>query len=211
MHALIFANGELQLPPGGPPAADLILAADGGAKHCRSLGIWPQVLIGDLDSLDPALRAELAAQAVQLISHPARKDETDFELALLHAQRAGAEAVSVLGGLGRRWDHSLANLTLAAAGRFAGLHITFLHGSQRLFAIRGRVTLEATPGSRVSLIPLGQDARGVTTSGLEYPLVDETLPFGSSRGVSNLVAAENPSVEIAAGVLLCVLSPAGLE
>jgi thiamine pyrophosphokinase len=201
----------LELPPGGLPEADLILAADGGAKHCRALGIWPQMLIGDLDSLEPALRAELAGRRVQLISHPARKDETDFELALLHARQAGAEAVSVLGGLGRRWDHSLANLTLAAAERFAGLHITFLHGSQRLLALRGQATLEATPGSRVSLIPLGQDARGVTTRGLEYPLMDETLPFGSSRGVSNVVTSENPSVEIAAGVLLCVLSPGEFE
>ncbi len=211
MHALIFANGELQLPPGGLPEAELLIAADGGSRHCRTLGVYPHVLVGDFDSLEPELQAELKANGVQLLAHPARKDETDFELALLYAQRAGAGAVSVVGGLGRRWDHSLANLMLAADARFASLPITFLHGPQLLFPICEHAQLDAPVGSRVSLIPLAGDAVGVTTHGLEYPLNAERIPFGSSRGVSNVVAAAGATITLEGGLLLCVLTPADYD
>ncbi|MCL4257731.1 MAG: thiamine diphosphokinase [Anaerolineales bacterium] len=211
MHALVFANGELDLPPGGLPQADLRIAANGGSRHCRALGVYPDVVVGDLDSLEPELQAELKAHGTQLLAHPARKDETDFELALLHAQQVGASAVTVVGGLGRRWDHSLANLMLAADARFAALPITFLHGSQRLFPIRQHVQLDAPVGSRVSLIPLAGDVLGVTTQGLEYPLQAERIPFGSSRGISNVVAAAAASVSLERGLLLCVLTPADYD
>lgn len=211
MHTLVFANGELELPASGLPAAELLIAADGGSRHCRALGVYPHVLVGDLDSLETELQADLKAHGVQLLAHPARKDETDFELALLHAQQAGASGISVLGGLGRRWDHSLANLMLAADARFASLIITFLHGSQRLFPIRQQAELDAPLGSRVSLIPLAGDALGVTTHGLEYPLNAENIPFGSSRGVSNVVAAADANITLEGGLLLCVLTPADYD
>lgn len=211
MHALVFANGELALPARGLPAAELYIAADGGSRHCRALGLYPHVVIGDLDSLPAPLQQELRAHGSELLPFPVRKDETDFELALLHAQSAGASTVSVIGGLGRRWDHSLANLLLAADARFAQLPITFLHGEQQLFPIRSQASLAAPLGSRVSLIPLAGDAHGVRTRGLEYPLDDETIPFGSSRGVSNVVAAAEAQVTLQGGLLLCVVSPANFD
>lgn len=211
LHALIFANGELDLPASGLPAADLLIAADGGSRHCRALGVYPHVLVGDLDSLEPALQTDLKAHGVQLLAHPARKNETDFELALLYAQEAGANAVTAIGGLGRRWDHSLANLLLAADARFGDLPITFLHGPQRLFPVRRHVQLDAPLGSRVSLISLAGDALGVTTHGLEYPLNAERIPFGSSRGVSNVVAVGDAHITLEGGLLLCVLTPADYD
>jgi thiamine pyrophosphokinase len=211
LYVLIFANGELQAPPGFAPHADLLIAADGGAAHARALGLSPAVVIGDFDSLSPVHRAELEAQGAQFIQHPARKDATDFELALLHAQAAGATRIDVLGGLGRRWDHSLANLLLAADPRFAGLAITFVHGEQRLFIISKRTQLELERGSRLSLIPLKGDAVAVSTRGLDYPLDRETLQFGSSRGVSNVVAEAQVEIDLVSGLLLCVLSPSSFD
>ncbi len=211
MHALLFANGELELPASGLPAADVLIAADGGSRHCRTLGVYPHVLIGDFDSLEPQLQTELKAHGTQLHAHPVRKNETDFELALLYAMQVGATRASVVGGLGRRWDHSLANLLLAADARFANLPITFLHGPQQLFPIRTSAHIDAPLGSRVSLIPLAEDARGVTTQGLEYPLNGERIPFGSSRGVSNVVSAANANVSLQGGLLLCVLTPADYD
>jgi len=211
LHALIFANGELELPASGLPPADLLIAADGGSRHCRSLGVYPHLLIGDLDSLEPGLQADLEAHGVQLQAHPARKDETDFELALLYARQAGVTRVSVVGGLGRRWDHSLANLLLAADARFAALAITFLHGPQQLFPVRSLAHISTPVGSRVSLIPLAGDALGVTTQGLEYALNGERIPFGSSRGVSNVMAAAEAQVTLESGLLLCVLTPADYD
>ena len=209
MHAVIFANGELEKPKDWHTrlaGADLIIAADGGAQHCHALGLLPKVLIGDLDSLSPTLRTESEKQNVRIIAYPTQKDQTDFELALLYAKETGAEKVTVLGGLGRRWDHSLANLLLAAEPRFVDMRIIYLHGEQRLTILKGEQTIDAIQGERVSLLPLIADTQGVSTRGLEYPLINESLAFGSSRGVSNKALLDFPGVAIREGVLLCVVS-----
>ena len=208
MYALVFANGELEPPPDLDAllaAAGMLIAADGGAQHLAALGKPPDVLIGDLDSLSPGEAETLQAAGVQLILHPAAKDQTDLELALLHAAGAGAERIEVLGGLGRRWDHSLANLLLPALPQLAACAIRFLHGTQTLFLIHTRVELELAAGTRLSLLPVGGDAAGVRTRGLLYPLKGETLTFGSSRGVSNVVEEPLVTIEIASGTLICVL------
>jgi thiamine pyrophosphokinase len=210
LQAVIFANGEfipsLNLDE-RLSAAELIIAADGGSLHCRTLAIQPNVIIGDLDSMEPEDKAEWQAQGVEIIPHPADKDQTDLELALLHAKAAGAEKITVLAALGRRWDHSVANLMLAAEKNLVDLAIEFLHGEQRLSVIQNEAELDAGIGERVSLIPLRGDATGVTTRGLKYALNRETLMFGSSRGVSNVAMENRPSVKIDAGILLCVISP----
>ena len=115
MHALIFANGDA--PHRSTVArwaadADLIIAADGGTRHALSAGVLPHVVIGDLDSLDEADRAQLDRSNVRLIIYPAHKDDTDLELALRYALDQHATEIVVCSALGGRWDQSLANLML---------------------------------------------------------------------------------------------------
>lgn len=211
LQAIVFAHGTLDPPPQLSEllaSAQLVVAADGGALHCRALGVRPQVILGDFDSLPAAELAAWQAEGVRTISHPVEKDATDLELALLYAQERGASEIAVLGGLGTRWDHSVANLLLGAHPQFAALRITFLQGRQRLFTFRGHTALTAQMGELVSLLPIGGDAIGVTTSGLKYPLTNETLKLGSSRGVSNVVKESSAEVHVTSGILLCILSPA---
>ncbi len=210
MQAIIFANGEFVPPPDLAKrlvTTDLVMAADGGSQHCLALDLRPHVLIGDLDSLESRSRADWEAQGVRVIAHPVEKDQTDLELALVHAKEAGAKHITVLGGLGKCWDHSLANLLLLGLPLFKDLEIVFLHGEQRIFVINGIQRLQADLGDHVSLLPLGGDVHGVTTRGMKYPLNSETLVFGSSRGVSNVVLSEGSEVQVESGILLCVISP----
>jgi thiamine pyrophosphokinase len=206
---VIFANGQLnglaRLQPD-----DLIIAADGGAQHCLKLGIRPQVVIGDFDSVSVDELETLRLQGTEIIAYPARKDYTDLELALLEAQQRGAEQVLLVAALGRRWDQSLANLLLPAA--FPGLRISLVDGPQEISFIRPGERLEITgqAGDVVSLIPIGGDAEGITTHGLEYPLRAETLHLGSTRGISNVLLPQAPgagkaSVTLEAGLLLCAV------
>src|SRR3954470_12794406 len=115
MYAVIVASApELDIAPymGHIRAADLLIAADGGALPLLRAGIVPQVVIGDMDSISTAGLAELEAHGVTPQRFPREKDETDLELALLHTATAGATKIDILGALGGRWDHTLANVAL---------------------------------------------------------------------------------------------------
>lgn len=222
-RTIIFANGELtdlEAARAVIQPADTLIAADGGAKHCRALGVLPHILIGDFDSLSPPDLATLEAAGTRIIRHPARKDQTDLELALDHALSEGAEDIVILGGLGGRWDQTLANVLLltrsdrwrvsrqqAAEAATTNVRVRLLDGMQEISLLRGpgELTLSGNAGDTVSLIPIGGDAHGITTSGLEYPLHGETLIFGSTRGISNVMVESRATVSLTEGLLVCTL------
>ena len=210
MRAVIFANGNLEYPLEAQAAiqpGDLVIAADGGAHHCQTIGISPAIVVGDLDSLNAGILEHLQASGTDIFRYPARKDYTDLELALQLAVERGVDVILVFGALGARWDQTLANLLLPASAAFRGVQIRLEDGPQEIIlALSNQINrLDGKPGDTVSLIPLGGDTEGITTQGLEYPLEDETLFFGSTRGISNVLLDENATVFIKKGLLLCII------
>lgn len=211
MRAVIFANGDFQPPRGGVPGilqtGDVLIAVDGGMRHCARLGVLPDFVIGDLDSITQDDLDELDAHGVQVVRFPARKDFTDLELALRHAVSLGCNRLVVYGALGARWDQTLANVLLMASPELEHVTLRLVEGAQEIALLRpGRVhTLAGSPGDTLSLIPLGGDAHGITTQGLEYPLHQETLHFSSTRGVSNVLTGNQASLTFTQGLLLCTL------
>lgn len=210
LRAVIFANGELAHPDldrSHLRPEDWLIAADGGNRHCRLLGLAPRTLIGDFDSLTPTDIQAAEQSGIELVRHPSRKDQTDLELAIRYAFDHGADEILILGALGARWDQSLANLLLPTAPGLEQAHIRLLDGRQEILLIHAGRSLElrGRPGDTVSLIPLAGDARGVTTQGLEYALRQGTLPFGATLGVSNVLIAASATVTLAEGLLLCIV------
>ncbi len=208
MRAVIFANGIINDPQGALALLrpdDTIIAADGGAAHCRELGVTPALIVGDLDSLSSEDVDDWTRQGVQFIRHDPRKDETDLELALLRAQGLGREEALVMGALGGRWDQTFANILLPAYHLLEDIKVTFWHDGLWIYLVRSQRELHGQVGQTLSLIPVGGDVHGVSTQGLEWPLDDETLTFGATRGVSNLLADEKAVVQIREGYLLCFI------
>jgi thiamine pyrophosphokinase len=209
LRIIIFANGALndegQIEEIIRPD-DVILAADGGVLHCLRLNLVPEEVVGDFDSLEKEDIAKLEAQGVALYRHPRRKDETDLKLALDRAMEREPDSILIFGGLGERWDMSLSNLLLLTQSDFSAPRVQFIHEGQTLSLLQAGQTLnlEGERGDTISLIPLCGDASGITTRGLEYPLDDGTLHFGSSRGVSNVIQAESARIELKEGLLLVV-------
>jgi thiamine pyrophosphokinase len=162
-----------------------------------------------MDSLSDVDQAALAARGCRFIEHPRAKDETDLELALTHAAEEGAKEIIVLGALGGRLDHTLANLLLLTVPALVGVSVRIASGEEEVLVLRSgeKITLQGGPGDLVSLLPLGGDAHGVRTRGLAWALHGETLQFGFSRGVSNKMMASTASVEVDAGYLLVVHGP----
>jgi thiamine pyrophosphokinase len=210
LRAVIFANGTLNDPHQTLAAiqpGDTLIAADGGARHCRDLDLTPDMVIGDFDSLSAEELAQLEEAGTQVVCYPARKDFTDLELALQHAAALGADEILVFAALGARWDQTLANLLLPAAPGLEHVCIRLLDGPQEIVLLRAGEahTLSGQAGDIVSLVPLGGHVYGITTTGLEYPLTDGTLYFGATRGISNVMLDEQATVQLKDGLLLCTL------
>ena len=186
------------------PDARTVVAADGGLERALALGLEVDVVVGDLDSTTPDSLAEAERRGARIVRHPAAKDATDLELALDEAVALGARQVLVVASAEGRLDHLLASLLLLAHERYADLELSALVGSAAVEVVRGTRRLDGAPGTLVTLLPVGGPAAGVSTSGLEYPLDDEMLEPGSSRGVSNVFAAEQAEIVVGHGVLLAV-------
>jgi thiamine pyrophosphokinase len=215
--ALILADGDVPsrarldaVWPGWDAGIGLVVAADGGARHAATLGVSLDRWVGDGDSLDEPALAALAAAGVPLERVRPDKDETDTELAILAALRLGAAGLVILGALGGRIDHALANIGLLSMPALVGRSAVILDAASRLSLLVGPGTaaLVGRRGDLVSLLPVGEAVEGVTTTGLVYPLDDEPLPAGTPRGLSNVVAADGASVRLRRGRLLVVESPA---
>lgn len=210
MLALIIANGKLNHSADLVALlnqADFLIAVDGGANHCASLGITPDILLGDLDSITPAILEELENKEVPIHRHPTRKDATDLELAVDLAIDKGATTVWLAGVLGGRWDMSIANIMLAASDKYTDQEMFLLDKDCSMQILHpGKIyTINGVPQQRVSFLPLKNEVCDVTLRGFEYPLTLHTMPFGSTLGVSNIIKNPQATVKHSKGVLLCIL------
>lgn len=211
MKAIIFANGDLGQHRSLRTLideSDFFIAADGGANHCFRLNITPDILIGDLDSIAPDILEHFSKSQVAISRYPVEKDAADLEIALDLARDKGAQSIVLAGVLGGRWDMSLGNILLAASYKYKELYITLL-GPDCLMQILHpdaphQLTSEA--GTRVSLLPIHGDAHGVNLQGFLYPLTNQTISSGSSRGISNSIVKEKATVQLSKGTLLCIQS-----
>ena len=210
MKAVIVANGIPTDPAADRHYAlpgDLVIAADGGADYCRSLDLRPDIIIGDMDSIDPDPAHATAFKETEIIRHPPRKDATDLELAIRLAIERGAGSIVILGALGGRWDMSFGNLFLLAMPELKKIPVRLIDGQQEIVLLTGKKTaaFHGKPGDTLSLIPAGGNVSGITLEGLEYPLLNATLAYGTSQGISNIMQSEKASVSLESGILICVL------
>ena len=200
---------------GGPPAigrhdlgdlgADpLVVAADSGLEHARAFGLAVGHVVGDMDSVDADVLAAAERAGVTIERHPVAKDATDLELALDLATAGAPARLVVVTGAGDRFDHALAVvLAISAPGR-APVPTEAFVGPARLWVVRDEVALPGRPGDLLSLVPVHGPVRGVRTAGLRYPLDDEDLAPGTTRGVSNMWVDAIATVRVRSGVLVAV-------
>jgi thiamine pyrophosphokinase len=203
---IVVASGDLQSGDAAShlPAHAFVIAADSGLDHAVSLGLEADLAVGDFDSVRPETLATAAERGTVVDRHPAAKDETDLELALDVAAARNPDRIVVLGQPGGRLDHLVAAGLLLADERYSGISIEARFGPALLTVVRDDARIEGRPGELVSLLPCHGPARGVRTDGLLYPLDDEDLPAGTTRGVSNELVGTTARVQLREGVLLAI-------
>ena len=199
--------------------ADLIVAADNGASRLTAIGLKPDRIIGDFDSIDPALLAELQMAGADAVAHPDPQNKTDGQVAMELALEVGATEIVLLGAHGgERVDHTLADLLFAVAplygtnGRGEAVRTTVIDGWTEAVGLgigpewdapaRPSVAFTGEVGDYVSLIPISATVEGIETVGLRWPLRAARLTLGQGEGVSNELAEATGGFTIASGVAL---------
>lgn len=205
-RAVIFANGELAVPDALKSmltADDYFISADGGLLHLDSLRLRPNLVIGDMDSVEPDRLKVLKTAGVEILRYPTGKDETDLELAIQAAIGRGFKSILIVAATGGRLDQTLGNIALLTHIP-KEIHARLENGKEEILLCRGSVSIHGRSGDVVSFIPWGKPVKVVHTSGLQYPLRNETLKPDKTRGISNVATGLVAKVRIDSGNLICI-------
>jgi len=208
VRVAIFLNGS----PDSPDLlryvarrADLIVAADGGARYALGAGIVPDLVVGDMDSLGEDLAREVERRGASLERHPVRKDKMDGHLAVLAARERGATTADLVCALGGRLGALFAVTHILLAAERIGLCSTVVAERGRIFVIEdGSRTVLGVQQDSVSIFPLAGPATGVTLEGMGYSLENATLEPGDTLGFHNELIGKEARISVQEGALLVV-------
>ena len=198
--------GDLGLFAGMIAPDTRVICADGGAKHVADLGFVPDVIIGDMDSLKPRLLLAFTRQGSRIKQYPTAKDETDTALALTEALADAPDEIIILGALGTRFDHALANVHLLRMAAEKGVQTKIIDPYNEISLITPRMpgAFKGLPGEVFSLLPLTEEVQGITVTGARWPLEDDSFYIGLPYGVSNEVLREEVKISVKSGLLLLI-------
>lgn len=207
---LVVAGGPEPHPErlrGRLPTAPRVVAADGGWRLCRQLGLRTELLVGDMDTLSLSEVEQARTAGCEVRRYPADKDQSDLELAILAAHQMGARRLTLLGALGGQWDHCLLNL-LAPLSLCCelGVWARLLTAEAELYLLPpGNYRLSGQQGARASLAALSPKVEGLRLTGFLYPLEGATLARSQTRGLANVVRDPVARVGLSAGEILLVI------
>jgi len=182
----------------------LIICCDGGVRHVLNTDIIPDIIMGDMDSINHSQLKYYIKQGIKIISFPTSKDFTDTELALDYAMSLKPEKIFICCALGGRIDHALANVFLLCRAQEKAIETVLLDEYCEVFLLNKETSFINEQGKTVSLLALTPKVTGITLSGFVYPLKNGSLRMGEVRGVSNVIKSTRATIEIEKGNLLVI-------
>jgi thiamine pyrophosphokinase len=198
----------------------IIICVDGGAYHARKWGVTPDILLGDFDSINPEDLNYYKEQGVKILRFDSKKDKTDTEIAVDLAIEKHSdtdtekyfEEIIIVGGTGSRLDHTLANIFLLKKMIDNGItgkvvnennEIRMVKEGDYIFCKSNKIE-DSFVLKNLSILSLNKESKSITTNGLCYELDNETLDFGSSRGISNEILMHEAVITVGEGLLLVI-------
>jgi thiamine pyrophosphokinase len=204
MRCIIFANGEygdLKAYKKVFQKDDIILCADGGANYAFDMDIIPACILGDLDSIRPEAKSYYESCQVEFRKFSPRKDYTDMQLTLELAEKMGADEIILVGSLGKRLDHTLANLYSGINIVKKGIRLSHYSPECQVHIVDRDIVIEGQPGDLISVFALTDEAHGVKEIGFEYtanPTLQNSMPYA----ISNVLAGQCGIIGVEAGILI---------
>ncbi len=207
MEALILAGGEFETKPSLKKLAqqaELVIAADSGLHHAGPLGVVPNVLVGDFDSVSKEVLKRYPSLPRE--KHLPEKGKLDLELAIDTAKKQGAKKLTLVGALGNRLDQSLAAIFISARIKSEGLAVSLHSDKQDVYPISAGevIELDAPLATTFSLLSLKETSK-VSVLNAKYPLENFSLAFGLGLGVSNEITFLPLIVKVSYGLVVCVV------
>ena len=207
MKALIISNGiiedyeELKILI---KQSNMVVCADGGGQHAYDIGMLPNVIIGDFDSINPTILNYFKENNIKIHTYPCDKNETDTQLAVQYAVDNGAKEIILVGCVGTRFDHTFANVSLLIWLMKRGIRGVIINKNNEINVIDRYIELYGSIGEKVSLLAITPMITGIHTKGLKYALEDGELSFDNPRGISNELIATKAEVVIRDGMMLVI-------
>lgn len=184
---------------------DYIIGADGGCNHLNNMGILPNYVIGDLDSIDEKLIKYYEDNNIIFKKFPTHKDQTDSEICVYLAKDLNATQIDFIGALGGRIDHALANVGFMYYIHEMGIEPRILTSEEEIFIIHNdKKIIKGKKGDTISIIALREDVLGVTLEKLEYPLDRAKVSYLSPLGISNVMLEDECIITVEEGYLLVI-------
>ncbi|MGL4796569.1 MAG: thiamine diphosphokinase [Paraclostridium sp.] len=184
---------------------DFIICADGGARHLYKVNIVPDYILGDLDSLSYEIIDFYKHNKVKFTQFPSRKNETDAELCINLASDLNVDEIYIIGALGGRIDHTIANINLLYYIKQLGINSTIQTSDEDIFLVSNETSIiNGNKGDTISIIPIKGDAKGVTLEYLEYPLNNFEIKYGTPIGISNVMEKNECKITVDEGSLIVI-------
>ncbi len=205
MKVLVILNGSVSLEylKGLIKEHDKIIAADGAVAKLLGIEAKPDLVVGDMDSVEEAILEKLENEGVEIIRAAKDSDFTDAEVAVRKALEIGAYEITLTGTSGGRVDHTFANFGLLM-NPDVSVPIHICEDNFQAFVVRDKEIFDSVPGRTVSLIPLAIEVKDIWTDGLKWNYMGDSLHIGTSRGISNEVVSSPVEIAIGSGALLVI-------
>ncbi len=208
MKAVIFAGAEITdyaFCESYLQDAALLVCCDGGLNHAKALGFTPDAIVGDFDSVSPEVLADYQHKGIPVHQFPTKKDETDMQLGIRLALEKGATDLVLLGGIGSRFDHTLANAHLLLGLLKKGVRARLVNENNCVELVDQPTTVHGKIGDLISIIPLSMMVKGITLKGFEYPLTNRDLALDDEMlAVSNVLTEEAGEIYFKEGYLFVI-------
>lgn len=185
---------------------EYVICADGGLEKAEYLGLLPDVIIGDLDSVNTSVLKRYIEMNIEIIEYPSEKNYTDMDLAIQYAVEKGYKEIILIGASGSRIDHTMANILLVELYYKKGIKIKIVDNNNIVQMVTGKMEIEYKKNYFVSIIPTSDTIEGITLEGFKYPLNNVNVKRGSTLCISNQITEEKGIITLAKGNALVILS-----
>lgn len=210
MKAVIFAGAKITdygFCKEYLEGAEILICCDGGMHHAKALGLTPHYIVGDFDSASKEVLEYYKEKSVPMLQFPTKKDQTDMQLGIDLALEKGATDLILLGGIGSRFDHTLANAHLLLGLLKKGIRARLIDENNCVELVDKPIIIHGKVGDIVSTIPLSMMVKGITLTGFTYPLTNRDLALDDELvAVSNVLAEEIGTIEFTEGYLFVIRS-----